>query len=308
MSPDLETRVMATNPVRDDQLELVFGDDASRRLLREIRHRRVANMPASDDKVRELNPPNEEASGRRPAWVAAAGAAAVVLVVIGVVAVVRSDDGVPAASEPVATTAAPASTSPEAVTTAAPEPVDPIAVVTSSIDASNEGDMEAWLAHFSEDAIIAGFRKGDAAEAFAPLFVAAGHRTLTGDCEVRPDAETTTVECPVIDTNDFQAALGIEFPRRVAYVVGPSGQILFMSGGGEGDYRAISRHSFNFWLWFEDAHPDIYASIDDVPVDDGTHLGYGGRFPRTAADMELALQYVDEFVAQSDRYPLAADG
>ena len=32
--------------------------------------------------------------------------------------------------------------------------------------------------------------------------------------------------------------------------------------------------------------------------------GTGGKFPETVADMELALRYIEEFVAQSDVYPL----
>ncbi len=55
----------------------------------------------------------------------------------------------------------------------------------------------------------------------------------------------------------------------------------------------------DFWFWLLDAHRDVYDQIR--PIDNGALPGYGGRDP---ADMSIAIQYVDEFVAQSDKYPL----
>jgi len=51
-----------------------------------------------------------------------------------------------------------------------------------------------------------------------------------------------------------------------------------------------------------DEYPDVYASIQ--PADLGSLPGWR----RDPADMAVAIQYVEEFVAQSDIYPVEENG
>ncbi len=312
MSPDIDTRVRAANPVRDEQLEQLFGDDTSARLLREIRDRRVVPMRTSDDTDRQFEIPTPpETPWWRRGWVAALSAAAVVLLIIGVVALVQSDNDPPVGGEAPATTTAPATTAPESAATVAPDPVDPIAVVMSSIDAYNAGDAEEWLSHFSEDATIAGFRRADAAAAFAPVFAANAVRTTAEPCRVVETGAdgSSTVECDHVEVNDFNGPAGFVHPDTAAYSVDADGLIGFYSVPTSVDYRAVTRYETGFWFWLEETHPDVFARIESELVATGqSPPGAGGKFPETVADMELSLQYVDEFVAQSDAYPIDRAG
>lgn len=53
-----------------------------------------------------------------------------------------------------------------------------------------------------------------------------------------------------------------------------------------------------FGMWFEVEYPEIYREIEPATSD-----GLPG-LEADPADMLVVLQYVDEFVAQSDVYPL----
>jgi hypothetical protein len=68
------------------------------------------------------------------------------------------------------------------------------------------------------------------------------------------------------------------------------------TGGTCCDREALFGLAFEDWLRTE--HPDVYDKISNGPSIPG--FGYG----RDPADMLIALEYVDEFVAQSGTYPL----
>lgn len=51
-----------------------------------------------------------------------------------------------------------------------------------------------------------------------------------------------------------------------------------------------------FWVWFHQAHPAEAEAIGSLAEDVGDLMD-------SPAVMEVFLQYVDEFVAQSDTYP-----
>lgn len=179
---------------------------------------------------------------------------------------------------------------PEAAVTEGPE----IDAVLALYDVLNRGDLEAYLARLDEGLLQ--FERDSSATA---VFINAGtRREVVEPCrlvESFPEGGGV-VECTVVRRNDFHRAGGIVYqgPERVA--VDSAGRI--------GDWPEFSESDatwlFNreFWRWLRDAHPQVHAAIR--PEDPA---GFPGLFGDTG-DTLTALEYVDEFVAQSVRYPL----
>jgi hypothetical protein len=320
VTSDLEVRVKTANPVdRLEQLELLFGDDASSRLLRESIHRRVVRMyesePTELQHTEDLGEAGARAAlaptqaNRSRGWlVAAAMIVAAVLLVVGVVAA-NSSGGTEVAAPPVDTTERTQAPTASPSTTVA---LDAAAVVSSALDAFNVGDIEGWLAHFSADAVIAGIRRSEAAARYAPLFAANVRRQTVAPCRLgEPDREgRATVSCSLLETNDFYAAGGLSRDVVATYAIADDGRIEFATvvdaDGNEADYYTLTRYATLFWDWLERVHPDVFAAIDPSLELRGDDAAGGSRFPETPEAMSQVLEYVDDFVAQSDTYPVAA--
>lgn len=56
-----------------------------------------------------------------------------------------------------------------------------------------------------------------------------------------------------------------------------------------------------FWDWLRPTYPDVH---DEIRPNDGQSFPGWGRGRDLVEDMAVALQYMDEFLAQSDVYPL----
>ena len=68
----------------------------------------------------------------------------------------------------------------------------------------------------------------------------------------------------------------------------------------------LAMFNFAFWSWLMDAHPSVFDDIGSAPTGlyDIPGLATSQFDPRDPAVMLIAVQFVDEFVAQSDVYPL----
>jgi hypothetical protein len=100
------------------------------------------------------------------------------------------------------------------------------------------------------------------------------------------------------DVNDFWAVGGISDTEPHTFTVNKDGLI----SGGEGGFASTRRDQFNgkFHVWLRDTHPDVW---DDSGFAQLSTNGPGFDV-RNADLMIVAVEYVEEFVAQSDRYPL----
>lgn len=307
MSTDVDDRVRRANPVRRTaDLEPIYGHDVRRLLLREAKRGTVVRMHESDtdDKITELSQPI--ATNRTRGWLVALGIAAVALVIAATAIVFRADRGNDSAAPAPATTIAPTTAPP--ATTADPA-VDAIAVVESSYQALNQGDLTAWLEHYTGDAVISGIRRSEAESRYAPMFAANVQRELTGPCTADEPSEDglVTVLCEHVQRNDFHAPGGLETQVTLGYIVGSDG-LIRQATLDNTDYRTFLRYNTQFWFWLEDNHPDVYAEIDPDLEVGGDSPGTGSKFPHSAAAMELALMYVADFVADSADYPIGMDG
>ena len=201
---------------------------------------------------------------------ALAGATAVIVAIVPAVAVLGNSD--------------------EDVIASTPE-----AVVLSSYEAWNQGDFDAWFGTFTDDALINGDSKHQW-RLLKEVRVLSNSRTeFVEPCrliEPSPSGDSQ-VQCTVTRTNDFHGAGGLSVTALETFAVDETNQI---SSYNESTVELVgSEIAFNqaFWAWLRVTYPevgsDIYPGMDHQPP------GFGDD-PR---DMLIALDYVEEFVAQS---------
>ncbi len=65
--------------------------------------------------------------------------------------------------------------------------------------------------------------------------------------------------------------------------------------------HSTDQFDFRFWIWLRNAHPDVYVetSLWDLQSRPGWRTD--------PAHPLIAVQHVDEFIAQSDDYPLEVE-
>ncbi len=268
MSSDLEPRVRRANPmIRQDQLDQIFGEETSGRLLRDIHHRKVGRMTeATKERTRTTPTPTP----RRRGWLIAAATAVVTALLAGSVLIVTAVAGPDSAAPPAGT--------------------EPVAVVDSAYEALNAGDVDGWMAHYTADL----FENPLLVARLHEVLAAAGHRKeMVEPCRLIGGGQ---VECTVRDVNDFQGAAGITITLREVFTVNEDGRIsatdttvlTFTQPG----YFVFAQA---FWDWLRVAHPDVHAENRPTIT---TH------WPERPEQILVALDYLDEFLAQSDVYPV----
>ena len=173
--------------------------------------------------------------------------------------------------------------------------VDPaVAVVVAALDAKNSYDLDGWLMAF----------EGGEGQGF-PLFAeqilmnAEQQWEIVEPCQVTGEdsSDETGVVCVIKDNNGFWGVGGISDTKRQLFMVNADGLIT-----NRNSFSSANRDTFNyeFHKWLEDSHPDVFS-------DSGfTRLSSSGPgFDSGNPDLMLiAVEYIEEFVAQSDRYPL----
>lgn len=202
-----------------------------------------------------------------------------------------SDDGA-------TTTAAPTTT--VAPTVAAPTNEDAIldpavAVVVSALEAKNNGDLAGWLSFYE-----GGKNPRTPLHAEQILMNANQRWEVVEPCGVKEvDAEgNTTVECVIHDANDFWGVGGIGDTVPGTFIVNEDLLITFR----ENIFGSSRRNSFNsaFHQWLKETYPGVFSESGFKRVSSN-----GPGFDSGNPDlMIVAVEYVEEFVAQSDTYPL----
>lgn len=208
----------------------------------------------------------------RRGWLVAAVAAVVVLVMGTLVAVLRA----PANPQP-----------------AGPSGAEQVAYVERAYALLNDGDVDGWLRHFAEDASFSG-RSAEIERRVDEILAAANRRlAIVEPCTVpAPDV----VVCTITETTDFFGAGGLSITKTETFAFDDDGRISERSSA----VRAMTQPGYYVYTqafneWMAEAHPDVYAEIRPEII---THL------PQTPEDMRRALEYIDEFIAQSGRYPV----
>ena len=174
---------------------------------------------------------------------------------------------------------------------------DPAVIaVMSALDAKNSGDLNEWLSAHQ------GGQSGDTPIFAEEILMNANQRLeIVDPCDVTGETEAgdTIVECVLKDANDFWAVGGVSDTITQTFTVNKDGLI----SGGEGGFSSGRRDSFNsaFHTWFEATYPDVYSDAGFRKFGSSNGPGFDTRNPEL---MLVGVEYVEEFVAQSDRYPL----
>jgi hypothetical protein len=117
-------------------------------------------------------------------------------------------------------------------------------------------------------------------------------------CDVTAEADgVTNFVCTVEQTSDWHDAAGLSGATVMTFTLNSDQQLIWISNGG----FAENEFAFNahFHQWLAETHPDVYEQVN--PQTPSSFPGY----MRLPSSMTLALEYVDEFVAQSDDYPVS---
>lgn len=214
-------------------------------------------------------PGREDASRTRP-WIAAA--AAVLVVALGAVLVNRAND---TASGP-------------------PE----VSAVLAAIESYNAGDIDGWISAF-DPAAQSGWEHNGETRYFDEIFMNANRELMiTEPCTL---VEPNLVECGLSGYDDFHGPAGLVETGPSTFQL--NDQLLITDWEWESNCCAQQityTTSFNNWLSI--VHPEVYASVD--PPDLDSLPGWQSD----PSDMAVAIEYVDEFVAQSRFYPLESSG
>ena len=120
--------------------------------------------------------------------------------------------------------------------------------------------------------------------------------TLEGPCQASP----TAVFCPMAFGDDFHGAGGLEVRGNVSFRFNEANKIREVDIVQMDGFLAYDAFDKAFATWFAENHPEAaaeYGPFLRVDIDSDPYMP-------DAEDMVTALQYVDEFVAQSDKYPI----
>ncbi len=248
---------------------------------------------------------------RRSRLLVAAAAFAGVLLVLGVVALVAGGGAEPAnppATTAATTTAAPTTTvapttTAAPTTTSAPTTTVPSLseaeareIVDSAFAAFNAGDFDTWLLWRERGATP------DPGSNTVQYILAVETRIEVQDCtyrgfsEFRLDERTLGhgFDCATTMTDRLLEAAGIELQAIYNWVIGTDPESSQGGSNEDGDVEGEFYDAYHTWLVAN--HPDVAASMYVVGGDDEGDI--------LAASVPALLELVDEFVVQSDAYPL----
>lgn len=280
--PDTETQ---PEPVAQTQPHLHLVDP--RRSVMQTQH-----QPQRKESTEEIPPQRT-----RPGWIWAAAAFVMVVIVGASVLMLRSDsgEGPVAAGDPDQPTAA-------TTTTAVDEPVAistaNIPVVESAVDAYNAYDADAYAVYWA-DGIEGpgGYIVGsDDWHTFIVEEQARGIEITLSDCE----ATNNVVRClETYQETLLSGKAGVILTWEAEYTFGEDGLIVGFARFNTTGTEAIEPFEDALGRWMATAHPEVFETYY---VPDFYSRIYENWFtPEGATQLS---QLIDEFIADSDKYPL----
>ena len=166
-----------------------------------------------------------------------------------------------------------------------------LATVESAFAAYNTGDMDTWIL----------WREGGSGFASDVAYeVAAGSRLHAEECTYRGFGEWQVdgaltghgFDCAVTQSDRILEAAGIELAMTYNWVIGEGPESSL--GGSNEDFGFVEAFMGEFRAWMEANHAEVAAA---------TQYESGSDRPAPGS-VSTVLEYIDEFVAQSDAYPL----
>ena len=267
---------------------------------------------------------NQPSSGNqsRGLLIGAIAAIAVLIVGLGSWAAFAVDDGPSSpttAAVAASSTSSPSTTGAPATTTSTtPEQAAAVAAVAEYYATTNRGDVDGVM-----DMLTGSFATELGDGAYQRILAAANLRIdITEPCRVLdvtidhqgfpidPANPETAVECGVRSYNDYHGPGGIFYggsfplrPRMEEVYVTADGKLIALYDDVDDMFLDEVFFGYNraFYGWLEVAHPEVH---EQIKVADGESIP---GWPDNPEHMTVAIQYIEEFVAQSDVYPLNPD-
>lgn len=291
MSVDTAFRVFVdANPVPDPAL---LTEEPERDVLLAATLQRSTEMQTQEP----MTTSPKERPPRRNLILATAAIA--IAVIVGLVVFLPEDDPQVGDQQPVPTTTPTPVTEPEVPTTLSVEEATlaaNTATLEAMIAARNSGDFEEWVSYLADEAEV--FASPDPASwTDWQRAVMAANEQWTIDGECRSTTPSTRFVCPMTLRNDFHGPAGLYFTVPAMVIMfDDSGKIDTIVTDNWDIAGEPEEYNSAFEVWIANAYPDAYATF-------GPSVEGEGGLPNAEA-MPTALEYVDEFIAQSDIYPL----
>ena len=168
------------------------------------------------------------------------------------------------------------------------------AAVLSALEAKNSFDLDGWLA-----ALEGGQRAGVPSFAEEILINAEERWEVVEPCQVTGENSSgeTAVECLIQETTSYWGVGGISDTKKQVLLVNADGLI-----SNSNHFGSARKNSFNqaFHQWLSDTYPEVYSEMGYNRISNNAP-GFDTQNPD---HMLIAVEYVAEFVARSDKYPL----
>ena len=170
-----------------------------------------------------------------------------------------------------------------------------VAIVAAQAGAYSEGDIDAWLGYYTPDAELYNGVFSAALPDIRALsrrsFAANDQWVITGLCR---DAAADEVACPMRQKDNFHGRAGLAVEAVYTFTFNENDTITAfrLDRGYATAFQPYDSFDFRFLGWLDEAHPEVVIETGvqtDSPM---------------AEDMAIAILYVDEFIEQSDDYPI----
>jgi len=137
--------------------------------------------------------------------------------------------------------------------------------------------------------------------------MALGEQIAVDECSPYEYDDTKT-DCTVSIENDLFAKAGIDLGEGQWIIKSDErGRVLDINRAGLQD-RPVGPLMKTMSLWIQEAHPDVWEDVfvtaGDCSLDLGSPNCYNGVWYGTVDTARELVRLADEFIAQSDTYPL----
>jgi hypothetical protein len=163
-----------------------------------------------------------------------------------------------------------------------------VATIEETFADYDAGNLDDFLARFAPGNEFTGADD----ETIAAL-VAGGTRHEQSNCEpAGVESPGLRVVCDLLIEHPSYDVSGVQVAGSIGFVIAADGTIVENSYAM--DWQTLISFNSEFKRWMQEAHTDIHEQItwlDEVPI-------------ASADDQATVAQYYEEFVAQSDVYPI----
>ena len=175
-----------------------------------------------------------------------------------------------------------------------------VGVVEAAYEAFNSGDLDGWLVAEAPADVVEFFTFELAVEAVKEDvrcdYIGFGEYMPPEDGAAVEPLTGHRIECSGRHANAFTEAAGIEVPETYVWVVN-DGRVIYsrqQADAPSGTAALLSQFLTQYLRWLRTEHPDVAETLT-TPLH---------NFQPHIEDAPALLSHVDDFVAQSDQWPV----